>query len=203
MNIESENVLNKIFDIESKRILNDIKKYTSLKSVIEGFNEEQNTVALRYIIDVFKECYEVGDLKVHIEVENSTLKAYAMYFVFQSTQTIYLHFLFVNTEFRGRGVGKSILDKFINHELDTYLLCDFTKVGYYEHCGFRFMSKSSAPLGDNFKMSKYLYHSLSTMTDSEFSTQAPIFYLNDSDLRAISGVSEMEFQKLASLEPKI
>ncbi|WP_219622355.1 hypothetical protein, partial [Vibrio parahaemolyticus] len=69
--------------------------------------------------------------------------------------------------------------------------------------GFRFMSKANTPLGDNFKMSKYLYHSLSIMTDSESSTQAPIFYLNDSDLRIISGVSEIEFQKLASLEPKI
>ncbi|MCX8875356.1 GNAT family N-acetyltransferase [Vibrio parahaemolyticus] len=203
MNIESEKFLNEIFDIESKRILHDIKEYTPLKSVIEEFSEEQKSAALKYIIDVFKECYLVGDLKIHIEVEALKMKAYAMYFIFDQTKTIYLHFLFVSSEHRGKGVGKSILSRFKDHALDTYLLCDFTKVEYYKSCGFRFMSKANTLLGDNFKMSKYLYHSLSIMTDSESSTQAPIFYLNDSDLRIISGVSEIEFQKLASLEPKI
>ncbi|HCE3105548.1 TPA: hypothetical protein NG516_004544 [Vibrio parahaemolyticus] len=66
MNIESEKFLNEIFDIESKRILHDIKEYTPLKSVIEEFSEEQKSAALKYIIDVFKECYLVGDLKIHI-----------------------------------------------------------------------------------------------------------------------------------------
>lgn len=103
MKIEPENFLNKIFDVESKRILNDIKDYTPLKPVIEGFNEEQNVAALSYIVDVFKECFEVGDLKVHIEVESSKLKAYAMYFIFHQTKTIYLHFLWVNSEFRKKG----------------------------------------------------------------------------------------------------
>ncbi|GLQ76019.1 GNAT family N-acetyltransferase [Vibrio penaeicida] len=112
MKIEPENFLNKIFDVESKRILNDIKDYTPLKPVIEGFNEEQNVAALSYIVDVFKECFEVGDLKVHIEVESSKLKAYAMYFIFHQTKTIYLHFLWVNSEFRKKGLGKSIVSKF-------------------------------------------------------------------------------------------
>lgn len=200
MNIEQDNIVNKIFKFESKRILNDIKEYTSLKSVIDGFNEQQNAVALKYILDIFKECYSVGDLKIHLEFESSKIKAYAMYFIFP--QGIFLHSLFVNSEFRGKGIGKSIIDKFINHDLDTYLICDFTKVGYYENCGLRFMSKVNPPQDDNFKMSKYLYHSLSIMTDAESSSQAIIFYLNDNDLRTISGVSEVEFQKLASMDPE-
>ena len=202
MNIKQDDIVDEIFNIESKRILNDIKEYTSLKSVIEGFNEQQNVVALKYINNVFKECYSVGDLKIHIEMESSKLKAYAMFFIFPQCQAIFLHSLFVKSEFRGKGIGKSIIDKFINHELDTYLLCDFTKVGYYENRGFRFMSKVNPPQEDHFKMSKYLYHSLSIMTDSKYSSPAPIFYLNDNDLKAISGVSEVEFQKLASMEPK-
>ncbi|MDA0385802.1 GNAT family N-acetyltransferase [Vibrio owensii] len=203
MNTRTELSIDEILAFEAERILKDITDFTCLKSVIQGFDTLQKANAISYIIGVFKECYAVGDLEIHVESDGGVLKGYALLFVFHQINSVYLHSLFVKNNYRGQGIGTKLLNVIKNRGLDAYLLCDYTKNKYYENRGFSFLNMVAPPVGDDFKVSKYLYHSFSIMTNAKGSNQAPIFYLNDTDLRIISGMNDKEFNLLAENQDQI
>jgi GNAT superfamily N-acetyltransferase len=200
MKVSKEKFYEDIFTFEALRILDDIEKYTCLNSLINDFTEDKKAAAIKYIVGVFKECLSVGDLDVLIDSDSDVLKGYALLFVLPQYKSTYLHSIFVVKQFRNKGVGTKLLNKIKDHELDAYLLCDYQKIGYYEKNGFKYVNKVYPPTGDNFKISQYLYHSLSIMTVAKHSREIPIFYFNDQDLRIITGLNDADFHVLADLQ---
>jgi GNAT superfamily N-acetyltransferase len=189
--------LEQILLLEAQKILKDIENFTCLQSLIRDFDKEKRMAAIQYIRDVFYECYELGQLKIHTESEGELLKGYALIILFPQFNSLYLHSLFVVEDFRGKGLGRKLLNNLKKHQLDTCLICDHTKIQFYEHLGFRTLGKAAPPVADNFRVSKYLYHSLSIMSDSQNSKQTPIFYLNDNDLKIIAGCSDEYFAEMS------
>ena len=188
MNVQPDFFLNKIFEVEAHRMLSDVINFTSLKSLLNEFNEEKKSAAINYIIGIFKECHELGQLEVLIESEGEQLRGYGLLFLFPDINASYLHSIFIVEKYRKQGLGTKFLNKIKNLKFGAHLICDKSKISYYEQNGFRYVEPVQAPEGENFKISKVLYRGLFIMTSSNNAIGSPIFFLNDQDLNAIAGI---------------
>lgn len=187
MDIKPEFFLDEIFKIEAEAILSDIMLSTVMISLLMDFDEEKQTKAINYIIDVFKECYKAGHLKVSIQHEGETLYGFAMLFVHPNHSATYLHKIFVYEQYRKNRLGTDILKSFTDLESSVNLLCADDKFNFYEQNGFHYVQPFQIPENESFKLSKGLYAGLSVMTSSPDAFEAPIFFLNDNDLKIIAG----------------
>jgi len=97
----NQKFLEQILLLEAKKLLKDIENFTCLQSLIRDFNKEKREAALKYIRDIFYECYELGQLKIHTESEGELLKGYTLIILFPQLKSLYLHSLFVVEDFRG------------------------------------------------------------------------------------------------------
>jgi GNAT superfamily N-acetyltransferase len=188
MNVQPEFFLESIFKFEAQRMLSDILDFTFMKSLLNEFNEEKKLAAIKYIIDILKECHSVGDLKVLIESEGDKLQGYGLLFLFPQINATYLHSIFIVEQHRKKGLGTKLLNKIKDLNIGAHLICDDSKISYYEQNGFRYVEPVQAPEGDDFKISKNLYRGLSIMTSSKDAIGSPIFFLNDQDLSIIVGL---------------
>lgn len=190
MDIKPEFFLNEIFEIEAQSMLSEIMTSTVMISLLIDFDEKRHAEAIDYIINVLKECYKAGHLQVAIQHEGETLYGFAMLFIHPHHKAAYLHKIFVYEHFRGNGLGTSILNSLTASGNTINLICPDSKIGFYENNGFNYVQSFEMPDSDNFKLSKGLYAGLSVMTNSTDSLEAPIFFLNDDDLRIIAGFKQ-------------
>lgn len=187
MDVKPEFFLDEIFKIEAEGMLGDIMTATVMVSFLLDFDEKKQAFALNYIIDVLKECYEAGHLKVAIQHEDEKLYGFALLFVHPQHSATYLHKIFVHEEYRNNGLGTDILNNLTNSINCINLLCPDSKFDFYKRNGFRYVQPFEMPENDSFKLSKGLYAGLSVMTSSTDALEAPIFFLNDNDLKSIAG----------------
>ncbi len=191
MNIDSNCFMDEIFDIESRGMFSDISMSSELLFDFMGFNETQINHALSYIKSVLKECYDGGHLRVAISHNEHELHGYAMMFVHpDKSYANYLHKIYVHDKYRGNKVGDGILKSLLESSPNTTLLCSPDKIKFYEKYGFSLIQKFSMPESDEFILSKELYSDLYLMSNNEETLEAPIFFLNDIDLKNMAHVPE-------------
>jgi GNAT superfamily N-acetyltransferase len=164
------------------------KLFTYAAHYGEDFDAQKQKVALGYITDVLRECYNGGHLKVAVQHEGETLYGFALLFIHPQHPATYLHKIFVHEPYRNNGLGTNILKNLTNSVSSVNLVCPDSKVDFYEKNGFRYVQPFQMPENDQFQLSKGLYSGLSVMTSSEDTMEAPIFFLNDNDLRTIAGL---------------
>ncbi|HDI3296916.1 TPA: GNAT family N-acetyltransferase [Vibrio cholerae] len=187
MEVKPEFFLDEIFKIEAEGMLSDIMLSTFMISFAFDFDSQKKKVALDYISDVLWECYNAGHLKVAVHHEGENLHGFALLFIHPQHSAAYLHKIFVHQPYRNNGLGTNILKSLIDSVTSINLLCSDSKVDFYEKNGFRYVQPFQMPENDHFQLSKGLYSGLSVMTSSEKAMEAPIFFLNDKDLRTIAG----------------
>jgi GNAT superfamily N-acetyltransferase len=187
MEIRPEFFFDEIFKMEAKGMLDDVMLSTVMVSLLFNFDENKQKSAIDYISNVLTEYYRAGYLKVVTHHEGDTLYGYALLFVQPSLEAAYLHKIFVNEPYRNSGLGSNILKHLTDSVSSVSLLCPDSKIDFYERNGFHYVQPFKTPESGQFQLSKGLYSGLSVMTSSEAIMKAPIFFLNDNDLRIISG----------------
>jgi len=187
MDIKPEFFLDEIFKIEAEGMLSDIMTSTVMISFLMDFDEEKKNSAINYIIDVLKECYKAGHLKVAIQHEDETLYGFALLFVHPNHSATYLHKIFVYEQYRKNGLGTNILKSLTDSGSSVNLICSESKFDFYKQNGFHYVQPFIIPENNDFKLSKGLYAGLSVMTSSTDALEAPIFFLNDNDIKIIAG----------------
>lgn len=190
MDVKPDFFLDEIFKIEAEGMLSDIIFSTFMASFLLDFNEDMHRKAIKYISDVLDECYKEGHLKVAIQHEGETLCGFALLFVHPNHSATYLHKIFVREEYRNNGLGTNILKNLIGTGSSVNLLCSDDKFNFYEKNGFNYVSPFKVPESENFKLSKGLYSGLAIMSSSKDAIEAPIFFLNDNDLKIIAGLEK-------------
>ena len=188
MDVKPEFFLDEIFEIEASGMLSDIMFSTFMMTFLTDFDDSKHKAATNYIIGVLKECYKAGHLKVAIQHEGETLYGFALLFIAPNHDATYLHKIFVYEQYRGNGLGTNILKSLVTPEKTVNLVCPGDKIDFYERNGFHFVQPFEIPENENFKLSKNLYIGLSVMTSSAEALEAPIFFLNDNDLKIIAGI---------------
>ena len=188
MSLEPSYFIDEIYNLEAEGMLADLSLNPNLFIHFMDFIEADRERALSYIKSVLSECYRCGHLKVAVSHENEELYGYALMFAHPDEKyPKYLHKIFVKEQFRGRGIGTEML-KSITNSSRVGLLCPADKIHFYENNGFTFSQEFSVPDDQAFQLSKELYSSLYVMKNHSDNIIAPIFLLNDEDVRHILGV---------------
>jgi GNAT superfamily N-acetyltransferase len=187
MDVKPEFFLDEIFEIEAEGMLSDILHSTFLISLLMDFDAEKKTTATNYIISVLKEYHTAGFLNVAIQHEGETLYGFALLFSHPQHSAKYLHKIFVYEQYRNSGLGTNLLKSLTESGDCINLICSDDKLKFYKRNGFRYVQPFEIPDNDNFRLSKGLYAGLSIMTSSADALEAPIFFLNDNDLKVIAG----------------
>jgi GNAT superfamily N-acetyltransferase len=169
-------------------MLADIKFSPFMMPFLMDFDEEMHKKAIQHIINVLKECHSLGHLQVAISYEDKDMYGYALWFISQNNDATYLHKIFVHEQYRNHKLGTGLLKSMCDRSNNIYLLCASDKIGFYERNSFKFIQIFDTPDHEDFKLSKGLYSELSVMSNSENPIEAPIFLLNDKDLRTIVGL---------------
>ncbi|CAK2444450.1 Acetyltransferase (GNAT) family protein [Vibrio crassostreae] len=185
MEIKPEFFFEEIFRIEAEGMLDDIMFSTAMVSFALDFDDKKRKAALDYISDVLRECYNDGHLKIALQHEGEKLLGFALLFVHPHHPATYLHKIFVHEPYRNNGIGTYILKNLTDSVNSVSLVCSSNKVDFYKKNGFRYVQPFETPENDNFRLSKNLYSGLSIMTSSDSTMEAPIFFLNDNDLKRI------------------
>ncbi|VUD63781.1 hypothetical protein TDB9533_03181 [Thalassocella blandensis] len=189
MEYTADYFLNEIYDLESSGMLADLALSPSLFTYFIALDENDRENALTYIISVLEECYKAGHLRIAISHNEQDLYGYAMLFVHPDPNfPKYLHKIYVKEEFRGRGIGRQILTSLSENEPKICLLCPSDKVAFYEKYGFHFTQPFEIPEDENFLLSKGIYSGLCVMNNHSEPLGAPIFFLNDRDIKNIVGI---------------
>lgn len=189
MEYTADYFLKEIYRLESAGMLSDLALSPSLFTHFIAFDEHDREKALSYIISVLDECYKAGHLRIAISHIDQELYGYAMLFVYPDPKLPkYLHKIYVKEEYRGHGLGEQILTSLAENEPKICLLCPSDKVAFYKKYGFHFTQIFHIPESDNFHLSKGLYTELCVMNNHNETLGAPIFLLNDKDIKIIVGM---------------
>jgi GNAT superfamily N-acetyltransferase len=189
MEYTADYFLNEIYDLEASGMLSDLALSPSLFTFFIAFEEKDREKATAYIISVLDECYRAGHLRIAISHNDKELYGYAMLFVHPDPKfSKYLHKIYVKEEFRGHGIGGQILMSLSKNEPKICLLCASEKVTFYEKHGFHYMQPFEVPKDENFHLSEKLYSGLCVMNNHSEMLDAPIFLLNDRDIKKIVGI---------------
>lgn len=184
MNSPIDKFIDEIYSLESNGILSDLFFSPHLFTHFLDFDESRKKKALEYITSVLKQCYSLGQLQVAASYGDDELYGYAMIFTAPQLPK-YIHKIFVKEEFRGHGIGSQIISSITETNEDFCLLCPSDTVKFYEKYNFEYMQQFDMPEGENFKLSRGLYLGLCLMTNYKKEVGAPIFLLNDQDIKKI------------------
>lgn len=186
MDQQEQELIAKVFDLESKGILADLSSCPELFTQFLGFDESQVKGGISYVAEVLKECFDAGHLKVAMVQNDGQLYGYALVFILSTpSYPAYLQKVFVKEAYRNNGIGSGLLNTIIESVGNIALLCPSDKVSFYEKNGFNYCQSYKTPDSENFRFSKWLYRDLVLMSNCPNSFSAPIFLLNDQDINAI------------------
>lgn len=189
MEYNADYFLNEIYDLESSGMFSDLALNPSLFTHFITFEESDRKKAKTYIISVLEECYKAGHIRIAVSHNAQELYGYAMLFVHPDPKyPKYLHKIYVKKRFRGHGIGEQILTSLSENEPKICLLCPSDKIAFYEKYGFQFTQPFEVPENENFLLSKELYSGLCVMNNHNETLDAPIFFLNDRDIKNILGI---------------
>lgn len=192
MNTISKKTLNEIFEIEANCILQKIQMIPSLLPYFINFNDTKRERAIVHIMNLLKVRYTDGVINVSVKIddENQQLQSHALWFIPDKHKGIYLHKIYVHEEYRGKGVGTDILNAMHEKHGNVSLLCPADKTEFYKKNGFKVLSAFKTPSDKNLQLISELYNGLLVMTNSKQPVPAPIYLLDDNDLKKVSGPNQ-------------
>jgi len=190
MEVTEDYFIDDVLQTESKAILQDLMVSTSLVKYFINFNQEKINKSILYIKEILKEFYKIDNLRVLLYYNEKTLYGYAISFLDQNEEYLYLHKIFVFEEYRKNGIGTILLNEICKSDFKITLICSSEKINFYTHQGFKFIKLFSVPNTDTFKLSKDLYKGLSLMSNDAKNTNGTIFLLDDIDIKNIANIME-------------
>jgi len=183
--------LPEIFEREAKGYLTDALTIPAFAMESFALNEAQSLAAVAFVADIFKEMYQKGGLKVAGMVQDRMLFGYALVFAHPNEPhlPVYLHKIFVMEQYRGKGLGRQMMESLTDALGSIALLCPLDKIGFYKGLGFVEMGYDR-PQDANYRLSQHLYSDLVLMTNNDEASTAPFFLLNDNDLYGALGLKK-------------
>lgn len=180
--------LKKIFDREASGIMQDLLGLPVLMSGLMFADESSIERVKEYIFNIFLHCYQRGEIQVAISNNEDQLIGYAVIFMApqQYDFPVYCHKIFVYEEYRGNGIGTGLIKMVLQNPKGVCLLCHHELIPFYVSVGMEHMATYSAPEDSLFEHTRNLYNGLDVMVSNYKGTEgAPIFMLNDNDIRKI------------------
>ncbi|MCI5194028.1 MAG: N-acetyltransferase [Candidatus Electrothrix sp. AU1_5] len=175
---------------EAEGLLSDVLSVPELICLcLQNAKNKNNAVsnrnnAISYIEDILSEEYNHGSLKIALYPHESKIIAYAMIILCSENQ-YYLHKIYVDSEYRRRGLGSRML----NEILDTFNpMCLLSAVGndvFFEKNGFSIVGTFLSKDVPGCKLSSSPYDGLSIMSTAKDSKSCGFFLLGDTDLKEI------------------
>lgn len=182
----ADHFLPDILDVEAKGLLADISLAPKLLPHFMFLDKPQIDAAIEYVKGIFMECYRAGHMRVAVSHHEDVLYGYAMFFELPDGQSPrYIHKIFVHEPYRAQGIGRQLLEALIADPRGVALLTPEKNIAFYEKFGLEDYGVHELPANANFELSLGLYSDLYLMSDREHETGAPIFLLNDNDIRRI------------------
>ncbi|HGY3910937.1 TPA: GNAT family N-acetyltransferase [Pseudomonas aeruginosa] len=181
-----------ILENDAKGILQDLLVQPDLAMHFLGFSEEETWKAIKHVQGILEECYRAGHLKVVISHEDGRLYGYALLFVHPDPAfPRYCHKIFVYEQYRGHGLGSQMLKRLLDDPRGTCLLCRDELVPFYERAGLELKGKYEAPgARHGFELTNCLYADLVLMGTTGGGGAAPVFMLNDQDIKQLLALAQ-------------
>lgn len=175
------------FENDAKGILQDLLGNPALAMHFFGFSEEDTWKAIRHVQGILEECYRTGHLKVAMSHEGSCLYGYALIFEHPDPSfPRYCHKIFVYEKYRGHGIGTQLLQALPHDSRGTCLICREELVPFYEKAGFELKGEFTPPGEQHgFGLTHCMYTGLMVMGSPSTGTDAPVFMLNDQDIKQL------------------
>ncbi|HBO5514577.1 TPA: GNAT family N-acetyltransferase [Pseudomonas aeruginosa] len=176
-----------ILENDAKGILQDLLAQPGLAMQFLGFSEEETLKAIKHVQGILEECYRAGHLKVAISHEEGRLYGYALLFIHPDPAfPRYCHKIFVYEQYRGHGIGSQMLKMLLDDPRSTCLLCRNDLVPFYERAGLELKGDFVAPgAQQGFALTNGLYTDLVIMGTPGGGSTAPVFMLNDQDVKQL------------------
>ncbi|MEX5509222.1 GNAT family N-acetyltransferase [Pseudomonas paralactis] len=176
-----------ILDNEAKGVLQDLLGHPSLALHFITFDETDTRKAIRHVQGILEECYRAGHLKVAMSHENGRLYGYALLFEHPDpTIPRYCHKIFVFKQYRGHGIGTQLLQALTLDTRGSCLLCSNELIPFYESVGLEVKGTYTAPgAQQGFAFTRDLYTGLTIMGSPSAGSFAPVFMLNDQDIKQL------------------
>lgn len=187
MNEAQKRYLLEIFEREAAVQLADMLS-TSIGLSLMTANENGVKAATDYIVGVFKECFDCQHLQVIIMNDDEHgLLGYAMIFEVPFPETPrYLHKIHVLERFRGNGIGSLMMSTLTKDPRGISLLTRQENIQFYEKFGLKAFGLNKMPNSDKFQAVRGMYDGLILMADRKQKNGAPVFFLNDQDVMALT-----------------
>lgn len=180
--------LPEILDIEARAILHELVVVPPLTLSLLAFDAAKTHSAIEYVKGVLDSCYQLGHLKVAVIHEAGTLFGYGLVFVLPDSDIPhYLHKLYVKEEYRRQGLGRIILKALMNDERGINLITPPDNIEFYQSQGLTVFGPFEMAQGAGFTLSRDLYQGVYLMGNKKHPSGAPVFLLNDEDIRRILG----------------
>ncbi len=186
--MDDENLIQEIFEMEARGILSDLAVSPRLIGMFWFMDEEGQQKAIKHIVSILNECHHLGHLQTLIlsDEERQSLCGYALLFSLPLPEAPkYLQKIYLKEEFRGGGLGSLLLNQLKEAEPNITLLSSSKNIKFYEKNGFQLLGDFTVPKNDNFSFSQGLYSDLYVMSTHSESQAAPIFLINDDDIKHI------------------
>jgi GNAT superfamily N-acetyltransferase len=180
--------IDQIIEFEAASMLADLVMSPALMDIMFVSDEERRKAAVDFVTSILRQHFDGKHLHIAVSHGDDELYGYAMLFTDPGQETKYLHKIYVFEDFRGQGIGQSLLDSVISDGGPTALLCSPELERFYEKKGFKFAQEFRVPDSEEFRLSRNLYSGLIFMGNSSGSMRAPVFMLNDVDIRRIKSL---------------
>lgn len=176
-----------IFETEARGLLQDLMVQPALMVHFLSITEVQAERCMDFIKGILVECYQQGHLKVALSHQDGVLHGFALVMVHpDSSYSRYLHKIHVFKQFRGNGIGSKMLQMLLEGGQPVSLLCSADLVPFYERAGMHHMGGYPAPDAHRgFALTRGMYLDLELMGSDEEGGVAPVFMLNDNDVRQL------------------
>jgi len=189
MNAKPEDFTKQILRFEAESILFDLVHSPALMGAMFDFDDEKKQKSVDYIASILQTCFDAKHLHMAVSHGKAELFGYALIFVHPGEPTRYLHKVYVFEQFRGQNIGSNLVEAATKGTHTTALLCSRQVEKFYEKKGFRYVREFELPSSDNrFRLSEHLYTGLTFMTNGDEFTRAPVFLLDDRDIRHIMAI---------------
>ncbi len=177
------NHIKNVIRFEAEGLLSDALSVPKLICLFlqQGKNKDN---AISYIEDILREAYDSGSLKIALYPYESKIIAYAMIFSYTENQ-YYLHKIYVDSEYRRKGLGSQMLNDILNKCNPMCLLSAIGNDVFFEKIGFSVVSTFLSKDVPGCKLSSSPYNELSIMSTAKDSQTCDFFLLDDIDLKEI------------------
>lgn len=184
-NKSNQNILAHVILNEAKGLISDIAAQPGLILQFMGISEEKYDLCIQHVAKIFYTYFETGQMKLIVNASEKNLNGYALFFDHPDPNYArYCHKIFVYQPARRKGIGTELTKGILDESESLTLLCSPDLVPFYESCGMLFGGYYELPEdSENFRFTRGMYHGLAVMNSAGISGPAPVFFLNDNDIK--------------------